>query len=162
MPGLGYFSKDFSAVCQPLPIEGAISTTWRAPAPPSVRGASSSSTVQPRAGTGSPAAIFCPTKRPSRGEDQPGLHRRLVRGSGQWLLTHSSLHRMEISARESFIISWRGEWEIKRALWKAARCCSWLLKARYRARPLCLLRSVLGDPRLLQLVTALFCCVHQL
>ncbi len=84
---------------------------------------SSSRTVQPSAGTGSPAAIFCPTKRPSWDENQPGLHRRLVSGSGQWLLTHISLHRMEISAREGFIISWRGEWEIKRALWKADRCC---------------------------------------
>lgn len=150
---LGCFSKDFSAVCnhyqekalfrQQVFLSEGLKRHLVSEAE------SSSRTVQPSAGTGSPAAIFCPTKRPSWDENQPGLHRRLVSGSGQWLLTHISLHRMEISAREGFIISWRREWETKRALWKAARCCFLLLKARHRARPLCLLRSILADPRLL-------------
>jgi len=127
---------------------------------------SSSRTVQPCAGTGSPAAIFCPTKRPNWDANQPGLHRRLVCGSGQWLLTHTLLHRMEISACECFIISWRGEWEIKRAIWKAARCCG-----NYCKKPVMVLGPfVYYDPfwRIhwclgsSSLLTALFCSLMRL
>lgn len=50
-----------------------------------------------RAGTGPFAAIFCPTKQPSREGNQPGLHCRFVSRSGQWLLTECSLARMEMT-----------------------------------------------------------------
>lgn len=63
-----------------------------------------------RAGTGPFAAIFCPTKQPSREGNQPGLHCRFVPGSGQWLLTEFSLARMEMSVSVWFFICCRSEW----------------------------------------------------
>lgn len=50
-----------------------------------------------RAGTGPFAAIFCPTKQPSREGNQPGLHCRFVSRSGQWLLTEFSLARLKMT-----------------------------------------------------------------
>ena len=95
-----------------------------------------------RAGTGSFAAIFCPTKRPFWEGNQPGLHCRFVSGSGQWLLTNFSLARMEMSVSDWFLFVVCENEGLRAAIlenhvWHIWKSCPWCRHFTTIYRPLC-------------------------